>query len=53
MVDPGGELWKVFIHLKFFKTMVGYIGLKENSTKIMERDEVLIISCRACLFIIF
>ena len=53
MVDLGGELWKVFIHLKFFKTMVGYTGLKENSTKIMERDEVLIISFRACLFIIF
>ena len=38
------------INLKIFIIMVRYIGLKENSTKIMERDEVLL--CRACLFFI-
>ena len=32
--------------------MVGYKRLKESSTKITERDEALIISCRACLFFI-
>ena len=34
--------------------MVRYTGFKENLTKIMERDEALIInSCRACLFLLF
>ena len=32
--------------------MVGCTGLKESSTKIMERDEAVIISCRICLFFI-
>ena len=38
--------------MNFFTTMVGYAGLKQNSTKITERDEALIISCRPCLFFI-
>ena len=33
--------------------MVGYTGLKEISTKIMERDEALIISCIGCVFYCF
>ena len=33
--------------------MVEHTGLKENSTKIMERDETLIISYRGCLFLLF
>ena len=44
---------KFFINLKVFITMVGYTGLKESSTKIMETDESLIISCRAYLFLSF
>ena len=43
---------KFSINLKFLTTMVGYKRLKESSTKITERDEALIISCRACLFFI-
>ena len=38
--------------MKFFTTIVWYKGLKESSTKVMERDEAPIISCRACLFFI-
>ena len=41
------------INLKFFTTMVGDVDLTEDSTKNMERDEALIISCRACLFLLF
>ena len=33
--------------------MVGYTGLNKSSTKIMERDEALIILCRTCLFFCF
>ena len=33
--------------------MVGDAGLTEDSTKNMERGEALIISCRACLFLLF
>ena len=33
--------------------MVGYAGLKESSTKVIERDEVLMISCRASLLFCF
>ena len=36
----------------FFTTMLGYAGLLESSMKIVERDEALRISCRACLFFI-
>ena len=32
--------------------MAGYTGLKENSIKVMERDEALIVSCRVCFFFI-
>ena len=32
--------------------MVKYTDFKENSAKIMERNEALIISCGACLFFI-
>ena len=40
--------------MKFFTTMVGSTGLKESSTKFMERDEALIISYKVCLlFIVF
>ena len=38
--------------MKLFTTMVGYTGLKESSIKIIERDEVLIVACSACLFFI-
>ena len=41
----------VILHkFEIFTTIVRYTGFKENSTKIMERDKALIISCRACLF---
>ena len=39
----------IFHKFETFSTMVGYIGFKENSTKIMERDDALIISRRTCL----
>ena len=42
--------WKV---ITFEKITNHITGLKENSTKIMERDEALIISCRACLLLFF
>ena len=39
-------------NLKNFTTMVRYKGFEENSAKKLERDEALIISCKACLFFI-
>ena len=33
--------------------MIGHTGLKESSIKILKTDEGLIISCRACLFLVF
>ena len=37
------------INSKILTAMVGYTAFKESSTKIVERDEALIISCRAGL----
>ena len=41
------------INLKVITAMVGDAGLTEDSIKNMERDEALIISCRAYLFLLF
>ena len=42
----------IFHEFQIFTIIVGYTGLKENSTKIMERDKAQIILCRPCLFFI-